>query len=355
MNRFEFPLLDRIAELAAHNEEGIATVVDDREAARARFLARAIPRPHPVRLVVDRLLQGYAPTAADIRPILPVLLNASGFRWKERYLAAWALGYAALDTQARALVSAWLVEVVRDRIGSDTGGRWLRAFLRAMVPAGVLSVFSTVGLGIVGPALFLPLALALTPLVAPFSFRTDAERRNSIRAAAVRSLGRLGMPHAIATVAAALYDSGMRRRPGRMQVRHAAEEALPALAQSLREEDRASAGPEADAILCKALGHPDDVVVFHAMHALGFLGSERALKMLQNTARRGRSPAIREAARRSAAQLREVLVRAHAAETLLRPAHAPDADPHVLLRPAEDAGSTDPALLLRPSAYEDEP
>lgn len=355
MSRFDFPLLDRIAEMVTRHLPSSATLVDEREAARARTLVSGIPWSNPLRPVVDRLLKGIAPTGTDIRPLLPILLNPSGFRWKERYLTAWVVGYAALEAQERRYASDWLIVVVQDRIGADTAGRWLRATLRAMIPAGVLSVMGVAGFGPFAPLLFIPLTAGFAALIAPFSFKADAERRNSVRAAAVRSLGRLAAPHAITTVACALYDAGLRRRPGRVEVRRAAQEALPALAQAVRIEDRSAIGPDADAALCKALAHPDDVIVYHAMHALSTLGSERALKSLQALARRGRSPAIREAARKNAGRLQEVLAQAHQAETLLRPAHAPGADPDTLLRPAPDVGQTDPELLLRPSSCEDEP
>ncbi len=355
MSRFDFPLLDRIADMVARHLPGAATLVDEREAARARTMIGGMPQSSLVRIVVDRLLHGFAPSAADIRPVLNVLLDPSGFKWRERFLVAWAMGYAALEPQERAYASDWLIEVVRDHMGADTGGRWLRAVLRAMIPAAVIGGLSLIGLGPIAIFVFVAATLGLTPISAPFSFRLDAQRRNSVRAAAVRSLGRLAMPRALPTVAAALHDAGLGRRAGRPEVRHAAQEALPALARNVREEDRPGIAAEADPLLCRALSHPDDVVVYHAMYALSFLGSERTLKTLQSIAKRGRTPSIKEAARQDAARLQEVLVRAHAAETLLRPADAPGTDPALLLRPVEDAGPTDSALLLRPSSYEEAP
>lgn len=109
-------------------------------------------------------------------------------------------------------------------------------------------------------------------------------------------------------------------------------------------------------VLKRARFKQDVPLMIAILKALEQIGDEKALPTVENLAniepRNGMERSVKEAARECLPALTERVERQRRAQTLLRPATAPNSPAELLLRPAPGAAPADPDRLLRPSQPE---
>lgn len=109
-------------------------------------------------------------------------------------------------------------------------------------------------------------------------------------------------------------------------------------------------------VLKRARFKQDALLMIAILKALEQIGDEKALPAVENLAKiescNGMEPLVKEAAQECLPALTERVERQRRAQTLLRPAAAPDNPAELLLRPAPGAAPADPDRLLRPSQPE---
>jgi hypothetical protein len=109
-------------------------------------------------------------------------------------------------------------------------------------------------------------------------------------------------------------------------------------------------------VLKRARFKQDGPLMVAILKALEQIGDEKALPMAENLSkiepRNGMERSVKAAALECLPALTERVEKRRRAQTLLRPAAAPDNPAEVLLRPAHGASPGDPEKLLRPSQQE---
>jgi hypothetical protein len=109
-------------------------------------------------------------------------------------------------------------------------------------------------------------------------------------------------------------------------------------------------------VLKRARFKQDTLLMVAILKALEQIGDEKALPMVENLSkiepRNGMERSVKAAALECLPALTERVEKQRRAQTLLRPAAAPDNPAEVLLRPVHGAAPGDPEKLLRPSQPE---
>jgi hypothetical protein len=330
------------------DQSPLPRVMDRVEAEEIERLVKRIPARDPVHKLAVFLRQGLTPPPELVVKTLKTLEKPSSRNWRQRAVAAWALGQTPLAPDQREIAAGWLEHVIVRYHRLDQEGRLARAYLR------VLTFFVTVGLGIavfgsegLEPLLVTPFAsLPLSILFYPFSARIDRQRVNRVRAAAASAAGRLGVAHTVMVLAPAAAE-----RP--RNVRHAAAEALKSVLPVLHEGWYGHIPADTVEWLIRLLHHEDDALVIAVLRALGQVAGGGAVQAVERAAQRGRTGEIRREAEAALPALRRRQEQERQAETLLRPA-AVLPQPDILLRPAQNLGESDAAVLLRPGGSGDE-
>lgn len=305
----------------------------------------------PVRRIAESLLSDTYDPLSDVDPLFTTLTVSSGRPWRERVIAAWALGRVSLSPQERTAATDMLIDVLeRDRHHSF--GRTFRKGLAAGYGAcfgfGLLSALnmqlrygheifrSLIAYGSIAAILASPLILVATTGTAWHLSR----KRNRLRATAAESLGRLTAPESLGALAGALFDHSA-------PVREAAATALHAVLPTITETHYGLFGAASMTALGRALKHGDTLLVLKLLTALGKIGTSHALPYVEQAANDNRMTRVRDAARDALEQMRERHLREREAETLMRPSYALPSPPSELLRPAHGSQGEDPLQLLR--------
>ncbi len=306
--------------------------------------------------------------------------NASESLWREKSLAAWAMGRADLnEAQGKRAVEA--LSTLADfkshgqlmRFGMS-GGRALGRMIRFAVKSlGVLlfcGILSWLGILLTGAegsplgnlfhflVVFCWIAAALTlvaavigvPLILPASFITDADHALEMRGEATQALVRIGRVEAVpALLRTAKTNFLFFSRGGKAALKvclplltedHASRmdrDAVPNLCTLLHEEAHRSSY------------HHDAEWMFALCFALEKIGDGRALPVVEKLMLQNKIPALTQRLLYLKPLLEERARRQTAQSTLLRGSEAP-LRLETLLRPVTSAAPTEPQQLLRPSS-----
>lgn len=349
-----------------------ASACDEIESGRQLRLLRRLAPTNPVRRATEALLDLRPAPSAGIQPLLDALANSSDARWKERTVAAWALGRASLDPEQSLAATEMLCRVLENRqIGP--GRRFLarasRTLFQAAAPLLLLPALYAAGpflsnlhdeIGFrwgevayfAGSLLAfllyygLPFLCLTAPFYALFELVAAVDRANNVRVMAAASLGRIRLPQSISALAGVAYD-------GSRSVAVASGSALRHILPVLRNEHYGQLGAQTVPNLCRLLGHPSELFVLELLQALGKVGDGRAVSAVEWLARQGETVWLREAAERILPILKERQQRENAPKLLLRPSSACDQTPETLLRAAPQTTEASPNHLLRASATEE--
>jgi hypothetical protein len=333
-----------------------------------RALLRRLQRNRALQEAVRACLAPESLPTKAFHCLLAALEQPLDNRWRERTVAAWALGRANLSPEQATAAANALRDVVEYRLAPES---WLarkrvgRAFLRLLPVLIPLFLLAMHGLGIgldsglwqwiimfimilIGvPSLQTPILLLMVP-----SIRFDERRSNRARAAALMTLERLCLPETIGTPAWAIFDKDR-------QVRKAAESALNAILPTLTPEHYGRLDAEAIPNLCRIIDKEAQVfrdtageeLVYRTLEALGKVGDGSAVPYVQRLAQTGRTTRIQELATRILPTLEERQRQEQAREMLLRGASMPVAAGETLLRPVVDTFEQESGETLLRATY----
>lgn len=321
-------------------------------------LIEKIPPHLPVRRIAEGLQNGTYDPLLGVDALFTALSASSGRPWRERVVAAWALGRVPLSPQERAAATDMLLDSLeRDRNYSfassfQKGISWgygacvLLGFLIALMhklesyyPRNGFKdwfMYSMAAAFFASPAILL--------LSGGIAWERS-RKRNTLRATAAESLGRLAAPESLGALAGALFD---RNAP----VREAASTALHNILPTISDEHYGILGMESMTLLGRALTHGDTLLVLKLLKALAKIGSSHALPYVEQAARSSRMTKVRDEAHETLERMQERLLREKDAQTLMRASYPSLAEPSELLRPAHGVSPDDPYQLLRAAESE---
>lgn len=330
--------------------------IEQTEREEVRKLARRLRRSDPVRQIAFALLTEGPEEICSAHPLINALMNLSEVRWRERAVAAWALGRVSLEeSQKEEVVRLLCCVAANEQMGA--GKRLLKRSVRAvlwtslygLLPFGVdqllvhLSKFEDPDSLMPSPGfLYLLLTywgLCLLALTFPFaSLFLDYNRNLKVRKYSIRSLCRLGSPASIGTLA------GLIKKPD-MIVSAESETALKHLLPYLTPEhypDYSDATPH----LCRLLGGADWPFSLQVLEALEKIGDGRAVEVIERLTKRGLHWKVQEEAERILPLLQERQRKEKDPRRLVRAADIPEGL-STLLRPAAGNSPSEPQAFLR--------
>ena len=159
----------------------------------------------PVKKIAEMLLNQPGRALDSIQPLIHALIRPHRTSWRERQVAAWALGRAPLNAAQRAFASETLVQLVECRLERDVSVRMKRAFWK-MLPFNLLAVVLIDGQRGPNPEVFL-FSLFLYPLSYFYTaFRDNVDSVN-VRSTAAVALGHLAQPESLDVLAYCLYQT----------------------------------------------------------------------------------------------------------------------------------------------------
>ncbi len=295
------------------------------EAKAIRRALRAVPRRSPLRPIAEQILAGLTPGPEAAVALIDAINPGARHGPRERLLAAWCLGSVPLDDRQRSLAAGALAHILDDRPERSVG---------CIAAAGCLCAY---------PAIVWLLWACIA----------DAAK-NRHRAAAAATLGRLGLPESLGPLWSALTQREDRLTAGDWAVRVAAAASLATVARTVPGGGLGDVPRKAIKGVCRMLYNADDATRRHLLTGLELFGDSAAIPDIAGCLSRIVDPATVEQANRTLDALRRRAQNESDRARLLRPASAPGTQADMLLRPVEDAGPTDPDLLLRPSEAPDE-
>lgn len=305
-----------------------------------------------VRQIALQMMRGER--VSRVYPLLQALKDAAPARWREREVAAWALGRADFEPQDRETAVNALLETLEQQIREPVHRLLARTAARSAAAAILLQMlllylFGT-PLGAPGEAMLILWALLFLftfPVMITAISMLESGRQDRIRSAAADSLGKLSDPESVGTLAGELFT-------GSAAVRAAAARALHRVLPTLTSEHYGALGPQSIANLGRALNHSDTQLVFKVLSALERVGTSHAIPFVEKLRRDGRTTRLRDAAENTLATLYARQKQEQMRDTLLRVASSPYSSQNTLLRPARFTMSDNPEQLLRPSSSPEE-
>ena len=328
---------------------------DKVEIATLQSFTRKLPREGVVRRTAARILGETAGPPEAVPALIQATVQRSGFRWRERIVAAWCLGLTEMRDSQRSAVLEALGVLANHSLERDNTGAFLRLQYRALfitipftiLTGGLMNLFQELSpLHLLQTALF---NFLVSIFVLPFSTMLERRRMNLARAAAVLSLGRMSAPEATGVVAAAIYD---KVGEGSSEVKKAAERALPSVLGALRPDHYGQVRRNSIDYLCRILQDKRNYLVIAALEALEKVGGGSAVDPVARVAKKSRIPDVRALAGRILPVLESRRRDEQAPSLLLRATSLGEVDEAVLLRPFEQKEAIDPSLLLRPTIGE---
>ena len=324
---------------------------DKAERSTIEGFTRKLPRDSIIRKATERILRDQAGDPHTVRWLRDAVVQRSGFRWRERILAAWCLGLTPIPTEARGQILEALGVLANNNLEKDNGGAFWRLQWRTFMIFAPLALITS-GPELLNELIVNPFGLlrfpfmnvALSLLVLPFSAMLEKRRLNLARAAAVLSLGRLAAPEATGVVAAAVYD---KVGEGSGEVKRAGERALPSVLSALKHEHYGQVRGTSIDHLCRILQDRRDHLVIAVLEAFKKVGPGSAADPVGRLAKRARAGDVRMLAHELVPILESRRRDEQAPRVLLRATGTPG-DDNALLRPITSQSESDPDLLLRP-------
>jgi hypothetical protein len=330
---------------------------DRAELATIRNTARKLPRDNVVRQTAERILGDLAGEAFTARHLRKAAVERSGFRWRERFLAAWCLGLTRVPEEERTETIEALGLLADNKLESDNGGAfWRLQYRTALITVPVIlaagGLEAVVGSFSVWDILQAALRnLGTSVVILPFSSMLEKRRLNLARAAAVLSLGRLSAPEATGLVAATLYDGS---GEGSGEVKRASERALPSVLRALSFQHLGQVRRTSIDHLCRVLADKRAPLVMAALDALEKVGGGTAVDPVKRLQKKTRSAKLRQRALEVMPVLEARRRDEQAPKMLLRATATPGALDEILLRPTNPNPESDPDVLLRPTSADSE-
>ena len=308
-------------------------------------------RHTPVKHIAEALLTGSYRPGDPIHPLFTALSQTNRPLWRERVVAIWALGRVQLSAQERESAACMLMEVLEQNAGGNFWKRAMRGLAWGYSLAFPLSFFWSLAVAQNegGPWLMIfvemmlifgtAASLGTTPL-SLFVGRQSNARQDMVRQAAAETLGRLGALESIGGLAGALFD------PSPL-VREASAQALNQLLPNLTDSHYGLFGEQALRNLARALTYSNINLRFQILEALGKVGTSQVISAVDHIAKTGRIVHLRDKALEVLSRLEARKKQGDDARILMRPSSSFAAPTAQLLRPAHQAGDTEPLQLLR--------
>jgi hypothetical protein len=300
---------------------------------------RFLSRHNPARRLAEAALAGERTEPELVREVLARLDRVRPMRFIGQYVALWALGNARLpDSQTRAVGEcaariAFDASRGKPRLRRDMVAEWLICALLSIVAVLSRVLLDSLVESGVWPRPVLPYPGAIAEcacIMAIYARLVRLGGQQWVYRAGVVASARIGSMSSGARDAAA----GSPDRDGYETLYRL----LHAYAMAVR-------GLGWVSLLPPALRATDDSAIVLALRSAAHSSDLRALPDAEIVAKSGMTPGVRAAAERLLPILRERARQAQDAARLLRPASAPE----TLLRPANAPGEADPAVLLRPA------
>ncbi|HLK58733.1 MAG TPA: hypothetical protein VKU00_19330 [Chthonomonadaceae bacterium] len=325
-------------------------VLTDAERARLNVLAK---RHAPLLAPIHQSLESGLPLPEEAFDfLLWQLEQRSAFRLREQMTLTWLQGVLPLNPAQRAKSVRTLASIFHTRKWSDHSARMM---IYVGVSTAVGIILSILKGGVSSQTVFLAIfgsmLLSLFP-IAPLMAIIEDARINRLRAQAMETLGKLGVPETSGLIAGAVYDaSGGKETMGIQRVRKAATAVLPRVLAGLTPAYYGRLESSAVPNLCTLLGHHNEELALAALDALEKVGDGRAVLPVEGALKKRRSERLRA----RAAEVLPILVarreREQASQMLLR-ASAPQEAGEELLRAAVTTPDQAPEQLLRASVEE---
>lgn len=294
-------------------------------------------RPSPLRHLIEVILGGSPQTHVSHAPLFTALAATPASRWKERVLAAWAMGRVKLSREERDAAENMLMEVVVPEEPDTFLDRLLRGFSWAygmmfpvsLVGAIVLSRFgSEMDWGVAFIQLLVMLGTFSSLFTIPYCFwwgREETIHLNFLRAAAAESLGKLHIYGSIGALAKGVYDDNA-------LVQETSTAALMELLPKITEDHRNELNDSAMNGLGELLSHSNSLLVIQTLEAIEVVGTGKLIPFIEHTIQYGSGYGLKEKAKRVLKVLESRRKNEIESSQLMRAAIAPDNEQDLLLR-----------------------
>ncbi len=363
-------------ELAKSSESELLSAIMERENVEMKEVLKRLDYRQPVARVAKALLDNQRVPSSALLPVLETVSREPGANWRDQELSCWILGRVDIKGMEKRVAAEALLPMLAPSWASDKRHILKLSLKRALMLSIPISTWvyyfsdtlSPINLGEWWKILLIvPVSLVTTGLLMLFCYPITAgqedNRRNRVRAMAIRSLGKFGLAHGVDGIAAAAAAAtGAKASSGSLRVREAARDALPSLLSSLSQKYYGRLAPDTPVHLCKLLlesGNPliapiqhavkeDNPLILPILRAIEIIGDARCLPILRTFIKDSKTEAHRE----EAEKLLPILVDRQRIENnpnmLLRASGMESASPQTLLRPATPQEDEDSGTLLRP-------
>ncbi len=304
----------------------------------------------PVKKIAETLLNQPGRTLDSLQPLIHALIRPHRTSWRERQVAAWALGRAPLNTAQKAFAAETLVQLLECRLERDVLVRMKGAFWK-MLPFNFLALAFVDSIRGPNPEAFLG-SLFLYPLFYFYTAFRDNVDSVCVRSTAAVALGHLAQPESLDVLAYCLFQTN-RYFPlvSQWSIRERACQALPSVLAEITSEHYGRYKLETIQSLSRALNNQDDQLVISILMAFRYIGDRSTLTVVQKLAigsgRAAKDNRIREAANAALPLILARVEHENNPHTLLRASAAPVAPHDQLLRSLGTEPVPDPLSLLR--------
>jgi hypothetical protein len=312
------------------------------------YLLQRTRRHAPVRRIAEQILHGRRNPLNAVQPLFTALANTDRSRWRERVIAAWAMGSVPMSPNERDAATSMLLEALEDPQQSTLSRAFTRTLGRYVL---ALAAFSTIvslftsqdqwpETALNGFALLLVYTGIFGLGAASGAYMMWQKRVTTLRATAAEALGRIQAVESVGALAGALLDA---REPVREAAAIALHDVLPTLTT---EHYGVIGGRQTMTNLGKAIGYKDTLLAYKILEALGKVGTSACLPYVEKAAREGRTTRIRDLALEVLDTLQERQRREDEASILVRGSQSPGTSPDLLLRSVREQ-RVDGSQLLR--------
>ena len=313
------------------------------EAPAIEKLLKRLKPQSPIAALARSILAGESQHAEYFEPAVAALTHTGKFSWRDRRVAAWALGRANLGAEQAGRAASALAYIIK-RPAPDLEKRWLRPMpltLAIATPTALALILALQGVKEHFIPLWLAMSLVLTLLMSiilvPAHLTLDDRRISDSRSVAIAALSRLHNPFSVTVFVEAALDQDK-------QVQTSASKALQETLPLLTEEQYGNHDRDLVPLLCRLLRPASEKWHLLVVTALAMVGDGRAIEPLERLERHC-STEVRMAISETLPVLYERRKREQDSQRLLRASQPSDGG--VLLRPLEGQSEIETAALLR--------
>ncbi len=294
-------------------------------------------RPSPLRYLIEAIIGNNHSSNLSHAPLFTALAATPSPRWKERVLAAWALGRVSLNNDERDAAETMLLEAFTPDEEDTAWDRVLRGLSWAyglMFPVSLAGaiLLSAMGSRAEWGGSFFNLLVILGSFTGvftvPYCFwrgHEESVQDNCLRAAAAESLGMLRIVGSVGTLARGVFDENE-------LVQEAATSALMELLPMLKEDHRSELSESALQNLGELLSHPNSLLAIRALEALAKVGTGKQIPYVEHVAQYGGGQGLKAKALATLEVLESRRRNEIDSRNLVRSANAPVSESDQLLR-----------------------